>query len=49
MIYRYVAPSLVLQEYVRDYLIADFVFHKDQIPVKAIISFYFPIQYWWIS
>ena len=35
MIYRYVPPSPILQEYVRDYLIAHFVFDKNRIPVKA--------------
>ena len=36
MIYQYIAPSPVLQEYVRDYLIAHFVFDKNRpIPVKA--------------
>jgi AraC-like DNA-binding protein len=35
MIYRYIAPSPALQEFVRDYLIAHFVFDKDQnIPFK---------------
>jgi AraC-like DNA-binding protein len=36
MIYQYLSPSPVLREFVRDYLIAHFVFGKDQpIPVKA--------------
>jgi len=36
MIYRNIAPSPVLQEYVRDYLIAHFVFENNQpIPIKA--------------
>jgi AraC-like DNA-binding protein len=36
MIYRNIAPAPVLQEYVRDYLIAHFVFEDHQpIPVKA--------------
>jgi AraC-like DNA-binding protein len=35
MIYRYIAPSPILQEFVRDYLIAHFTFDKDQvIPFK---------------
>ena len=35
MIYQYIAPSPPLQEFVRDYLIAHFVFDKDQdIPFK---------------
>jgi AraC-like DNA-binding protein len=35
MIYRYIAPGPALQEFVRDYLIAHFVFDKDQdIPFK---------------
>ena len=35
MIYRYIAPSPVLKEFVRDYLIAHFIFDKDQdIPFK---------------
>jgi AraC-like DNA-binding protein len=35
MIYQYIAPSPFLQEFVRDYLIAHFVFDKDQeIPFK---------------
>ena len=35
MIYQYIAPSPALQEFVRDYLIAHFVFDKDQdIPFK---------------
>ena len=35
MIYRYIAPSPVLQEFVRDFLIAHFTFDKDQvIPFK---------------
>jgi AraC-like DNA-binding protein len=35
MIYRYIAPSPGLQEFVRDYLIAHFIFDKDQvIPFK---------------
>lgn len=35
MIYRYIAPGQVLQEFVRDYLIAHFTFDKDQvIPFK---------------
>ncbi len=35
MIYQYIAPSPVLQEFVRDYLIAHFIFDKDQdIPFK---------------
>ncbi len=35
MIYQYIAPSPVLQEYVRDYLVAHFIFHKGQvIPYK---------------
>ncbi|SDB31755.1 transcriptional regulator, AraC family [Flavobacteriaceae bacterium MAR_2010_188] len=35
MIYRYIAPSPALQEYIRDYLIAHFIFAKDQdIPFK---------------
>lgn len=35
MIYQYIAPSPVLQEFVRDYLIAHFVFDKNQqIPFK---------------
>ena len=35
MIYQYIAPNPALQEFVRDYLIAHFVFNKDQdIPFK---------------
>ena len=35
MIYRYIAPSCGLQEFVRDYLVAHFIFDKDQdIPFK---------------
>jgi AraC-like DNA-binding protein len=35
MIYQYIAPSPILQEFVRDYLIAHFIFDKDQdIPFK---------------
>ncbi len=35
MIYRYIAPGPALQEFVRDYLIAHFIFDKDQdIPCK---------------
>lgn len=35
MIYKYIAPSPVLQEFVRDYLIAHFIFDKEQdIPFK---------------
>lgn len=35
MIYQYIAPSPVLREFVRDYLIAHFIFDKDQaIPFK---------------
>ena len=35
MIYQYIAPSPALQEFVRDYLIAHFIFDKDQdIPFK---------------
>ena len=35
MIYRYIAPSRGLQEFVRDYLVAHFIFDKDQdIPFK---------------
>ena len=35
MIYQYIAPSPVLQEFVRDYLIAHFIFDKEQkIPFK---------------
>ena len=35
MIYKYIAPGLALQEFVRDYLVAHFVFDKDQdIPFK---------------
>lgn len=35
MIYRYIAPSKGLQEFVRDYLVAHFIFDKDQeIPFK---------------
>jgi hypothetical protein len=35
MLYKYIAPSPVLQEFVRDYLIAHFIFDKEQhIPFK---------------
>ena len=35
MIYQYIAPSPALQGFVRDYLIAHFIFDKDQeIPFK---------------
>ena len=35
MIYKYIAPSPALQEFVRDYLLAHFVFDKNQpIPFK---------------
>jgi AraC-like DNA-binding protein len=35
MIYQYIAPSPILQEFVRDYLVAHFTFDKDQdIPFK---------------
>jgi hypothetical protein len=35
MIYRYIAPSAPLQEFIRDYLVAHFIFDKDQnIPFK---------------
>jgi AraC-like DNA-binding protein len=35
MIYKYIAPSPILQEFVRDYLIAHFIFDKEQhIPFK---------------
>ena len=35
MIYQYIAPSPILKEFVRDYLIAHFIFDKNQdIPFK---------------
>jgi len=36
MIYQYIAPEPALREFVRDYLIAHFVFDKNQpIPIKS--------------